>query len=441
MFSKFQSLPSYFGGKRKLVKYIFKPIEKKEGVFIDAFLGGGSVSLYAKAKGYKVISNDIAYRSLIIGKTIIANNSVKLESEDLARLFIETKHDGFIKKNYCQKVFTTKIADFLDNAIVAARQVENETKRYLLLHLIIKFILSCRQFGKFTHTRDTLDLEARKWEWPLRSKSHAQKNLRMIQNPIYYGVFSFNGEIYDGTHEPIISKKLFDFVQQVMSNRGKKKRKRKHEFAFSGLMKCGNCDCLITAETQKGHNYLRCTKRKNPCSQRYAREDAITSQIKEKIKKVSLSSAWANASINYFENEKMKIENKAENLLDLFIGGKGIEPEEYQAKKSKLLNEKQDILEKIKDFEQKGNNWLEPMKEMILASSQAKILLSQSDNQEIRAFLKNIGSNFILKDKKFQFALKIGWRALAEGEPTKTFPNWRATSGWNRGRSSPVRPF
>jgi len=82
-------------------------------------------------------------------------------------------------------------------------------------------------------------------------------------------------------------------------------------------------------------------------------------------------------------------------------------------------------LNEIKDFEQKGNNWLEPMKEMILASSQAKILLSQSDNQEIRAFLKNIGSNFILKDKKFQFALKIGWRALAEGEPTKTFSNWR----------------
>jgi hypothetical protein len=39
------------------------------------------------------------------------------------------------------------------------------------------------------------------------------------------------------------------------------------------------------------------------------------------------------------------------------------------------------------------------MKEMILASSQAKILLSQSDNQEIRVFLKNIGSNFILEDK------------------------------------------
>ncbi len=29
------------------------------------------------------------------------------------------------------------------------------------------------------------------------------------------------------------------------------------------------------------------------------------------------------------------------------------------------------------------------------------------------------------KDKKFQFALKIGWRALAEGEPNHSFPNWR----------------
>ena len=114
-----------------------------------------------------------------------------------------------------------------------------------------------------------------------------------------------------------------------------------------------------------------------------------------------------------------------ENLLDLFIGGKGIDPEEYQTKKSKLLNEKLDIQQKIRDFEQKGNNWLEPMKEMILASSQAKILLSQSDNQEIRSFLKNIGSNFILKDKTFRFEGQKGWRTLAEGEPTETFSNWR----------------
>ncbi|NCS68169.1 hypothetical protein GW777_07385 [Candidatus Peregrinibacteria bacterium] len=54
--------------------------------------------------------------------------------------------------------------------------------------------------------------------------------------------------------------------------------------------------------------------------------------------------------VQNLQTQKVKIESKAENLLDLFIGGKSIEPEEYQAKKSKLLNEKQDILGKIRDF-------------------------------------------------------------------------------------------
>ncbi len=143
--------------------------------------------------------------------------------------------------------------------------------------------------------------------------------------------------------------------------------------------------------------------------------------------------------VQNLQAKKTEIEAKAENLLDLFISRKGIESEDHQQKKQKLLNEKLDIQQKIKDFEQKGNNWLKPMKEMILASSQAKILLSQNDNQEIRAFLKNIGSNFILKDKKFQFAPKIGWRALAEGEPATSFPNWRRV--WDSNPRAALTPL
>ena len=108
--------------------------------------------------------------------------------------------------------------------------------------------------------------------------------------------------------------------------------------------------------------------------------------------------------VQNLQTQKVEIESKVENLLDLFIGGKGIEPEEYQAKKSKLLNEKQDILGKIRDFEQKGNNWLEPMREVILLSSQAKILLSQGDKTQIRAFLKNVGSNFMLNSKRLEIS-------------------------------------
>ena len=277
---------------------------------------------------------------------------------------------------------------------------------------------------------------------------------RFLKNHFYYGVFRFNNEVYQGSHEPIISKKLFDSVQQVMNNRGKKKRKRKHEFAFSGLMRCGNCGCLITAEKQKGHNYYRCTKKKQKCEEKYLREENLVEQMRDFIKKVSLPDEWAEnmlleldkekeqakkeseVFVQNLQQQKAEVGQKIEKLLDLYITGGALTLEEYQAKKSKLLNEKLDIEQKIRDFEQQGNNWLEPMKEMILQSSQAKILLSQSDKTQIRHFLKNVGSNFILKDKKFNFAFKIGWRALAEDEPNASFSNWRR--GWD---SNPRGPF
>ena len=41
---------------------------------------------------------------------------------------------------------------------------------------------------------------------------------RMLKNPFYYGLIRYNGEFFEGKHEPIITKKLFDDVQQVMNN-------------------------------------------------------------------------------------------------------------------------------------------------------------------------------------------------------------------------------
>ena len=264
-----------------------------------------------------------------------------------------------------------------------------------------------------------------------------------LKNPFYFGLIRYNNELYEGKHEPIISKKLFDKVQEVMESKSRSNKKKPKYFVFRGFIHCAECNCLITAETQKGHNYYHCTKRKIKCFQKYVREEELTKQISKYIQKVSLPDDWAENmfaeldkekgqdrkdSENFVQNlhqQKVEVEQKIEKLLDLYITGGVLTIEEYQAKKQKLLNEKLDIEQKIRDFEQKGNNWLEPMRKMIFESKQAKILLSQGDNQQILTFLKNVGSNFILKDKKFQFALKIGWRALAEGEPTKTFPNWR----------------
>ena len=85
MWKRFSSLPAYFGGKRRLIGKIFKhmPTPGKAPVLVDAFLGGGSISLFAKARGYKLICNDISLRSHIVGRALIENNRVTLSQQDV----------------------------------------------------------------------------------------------------------------------------------------------------------------------------------------------------------------------------------------------------------------------------------------------------------------------------------------------------------------------
>src|SRR3990167_3989858 len=286
----------------------------------------------------------------------------------------------------------------------------------------------------------------------------------MLKNKIYYGMIEYNGELYDGKHEPIITKRLFDSVQEVMAKKSKPKSSKLKPYVYRGFFHCGECGCFITTETQKGHNYLRCTKRKNPCSQRYAREDDITSQIRKEIKKVSLSSAWANASIAQFEKEKMEIaqaessfaqkarnelveiETKLDRLLDLQLDG-SLSQTEYATKKHKLILAKKDLEEKISAFGRKSNNRFELAIAFLKDANQAEKYAQQENPERIRDFLKKIGSNFRIADRTlvldfknaFQIAEKYHAEALCAEASNLDFSK---CDSWRRGRgSNPRSPF
>ena len=133
-------------------------------MFVDAFLGGGSVSLFAKARGYRVICNDIALRSQIVGEALIANDRVTLKKEDVTRLFVETS-DGpnFIETHFAPKVVTTRHAQFLDTAFENARAASG-VKRWLLLLLLLKYILRMRPMGNFGARTIVEQAEWGEWE-------------------------------------------------------------------------------------------------------------------------------------------------------------------------------------------------------------------------------------------------------------------------------------
>ncbi len=251
---------------------------------------------------------------------------------------------------------------------------------------------------------------------------------KLLKNPIYTGLMRYNGEIFEGKHEPIISKKLFDSVQEVMSRKSKPHSKGLKPYIYRGFFRCGECGCFITTEQQKGHNYLRCTKRKNPCEQKYVREELITSQIQEEIKKVSLPLDWTewmiaeNAKDRQSEVQSSEIfsqkiqskisllDAKMEKLMSAYLES-AFSLEEYRDAKSAMVNSKQLLKEKLSAFEKKSHNRFELTEKFLKYNME---LANDRTNEENTHLFKKVGSNFQIKDRTVLFEPRGAWKTLLD---------------------------
>ncbi|PJA87986.1 MAG: hypothetical protein CO140_01310, partial [Candidatus Moranbacteria bacterium CG_4_9_14_3_um_filter_40_7] len=120
---------------------------------------------------------------------------------------------------------------------------------------------------------------------------HKDRAKYLLSNPFYYGHFRYAKEVYEGKHEPIIAKKLFDKVQEVLKQRGRLRHKTIIEpQIFCGLLKCGSCGMMITGEyrvkKQKNGNihdyiYYHCTKKNKAikCPEPCIRQEVLDKQI------------------------------------------------------------------------------------------------------------------------------------------------------------------
>ncbi len=215
-----QALPSYMGGKRKLLGQIFKhlPGPTHSPVFIDAFLGGGSVSLMAKARGYRVVCNDIALRSRIIGEALIANDRVTLDEADVLRLFAPPSNDSFIADHFAPNVVPSKHARFLDGAFTVARSVEGP-KHWLLMLLLVKYILRLRPMGNFGAKTIIHQIEEKDWDAMRPSflreivhrgiDAHPKLMCEILRKQINAGIFG-NGQV-----NQVSCLDVFDFLGQI----------------------------------------------------------------------------------------------------------------------------------------------------------------------------------------------------------------------------------
>ena len=267
----------------------------------------------------------------------------------------------------------------------------------------------------------------------------------VLQNIFYLGLMRYKGEVFEGTHEPLISKQLFEKVQKVRNARARTRKKLHRDFAFTGLMKCP-CGCSITAETQKSHNYYRCTKKRGECSEKhFLHEEELEIQIKSYLQTIALNDQdqekimteldkdektakeQAQTNVQNLKSELENINQQLEKLLDVYLC-ETISTDEYTSRKQKILTRKLELNEKVKDFEHNNWTWVEPAREFILSLNKADNLLLNSEKSELATFLKNIGSNRILQNRQLLFDYEIPYDLVAEiGDRERknlTIPFW-----------------
>jgi hypothetical protein len=290
---------------------------------------------------------------------------------------------------------------------------------------------------------------------------------RIFANPFYSGFFEYpkkSGNWYQGIHEPMIALEEYDKVQLLLGRKGRP-RPKKYNFAFTGLIRCGECGAMVTAEEknqiicssckykfssnsrfecpkcktpiEKMENptilkyaYYHCTKRKNPrCTQGSIEVKELERQIDEYLSRIHISERFKNWAIKYSKEENNKeiasreiiqssqrkaYDNclkKLDNLFQLKISplntdGSLLSDEEYSKQKAELLKEKVRLQEVLNDKGGRVKRWLEMVEETFDFACHARYWFVNGTPEEKGQVLQNLGSNLSLKDKKLFILMK-----------------------------------
>jgi site-specific DNA recombinase len=285
-------------------------------------------------------------------------------------------------------------------------------------------------------------------EWGLRTaqkKHRGNKELslssmyRILGDPFYAGHFMYKGQMYKGSHKPMITLEQFDQVQELLGRTGRA-RPKKQVISYTGTMTCGECGCAITVTRktkfikgeglERSYEFYHCTRKKKKlkCTQnRSLSVEEIEAAVKTELEGHSISPNMHDWIIDFMESEnpqqcdadKKEIESiekevarltvEIKNLLQVRLNG-AISDDEFknerelrEAKRLRLeehLRLRKSVLEKAKERFSYATNL-----------AQKFTVASLARKKEI---FTTFGSNHELKDKKLVVSKHKWLEAIAE---------------------------
>lgn len=297
---------------------------------------------------------------------------------------------------------------------------------------------------------------------------------RTFTDPIYSGYFYRKGILYKGSYTPMITVEEFDRIQVILG-RTTKAKMQKHEFAFTGFIRCG-CGCAITASKKlkeikstgeyRTYGFYHCTKRKKAieCTdKKYTTEKEMEMMVVKEIAKIALKPNWATWALQTIEEDfgdelaernkllatasefERKILGELDTLIDLRVNNE-ITPEQYNQKKADRQAQLIRVTEKRKRLEKNLDNWRDQFNEKLNFTENAVEHFKTADPKQKRAMCADLGWNWTLKAKKLTFSMWEWYIDLAELkgyfeanngalELIKTFEEYKESAYYEHARS------
>lgn len=260
---------------------------------------------------------------------------------------------------------------------------------------------------------------------------------RVLTNSFYAGILEREGQTFPGKHPPMITIDEFDRVQKLLGRPGRPRETR--SFAYTGMIRCGECGFAVTAEEKRNrwgsrYTYYHCSKRRLDvrCRQKYVSLHDLEHQIRDFLHTVALPERfhkWALTRLervlagkkSEFEAQKASLvraqaasERELQNLTKLRIRDL-LTDEEYVKQRQELERAQIATAQKIKIFDQRASRF-EPAQLLISFNKSLVSQFAAGDLHKKRLILNIVGSNLVLKDQNLSIHAR------------KPFRRWSRTS-------------
>ncbi len=270
----------------------------------------------------------------------------------------------------------------------------------------------------------------------------------LFTNPFYYGLIRRKGNVYQGKHDPMITESEFWKAQEVLGRQGVP-RPKNHIFAFTGLIRCGECGCSITAEEKVNHygshyTYYRCTKKKRDvkCTQAAVSAGELENQMMGWLEVIRVPDRLLEVAMDHLNEEWEKDRTKEtdirgsleKNLCDALRRLDNLNQmrlrdligdQEYLVEKRKLLDEKIRLEEILKNAVDGTNNSYDLASKAFEFAHEALEKFKSGAPEIKKAIMREIGSNFLLRDKQLSIDVVTPFQLIQKGLMTLSSENQR----------------